>query len=200
MQRLQTAKPQSSRCNLQSSAGAYIGSEPDPQQIFFTQTKNIYASIGYQLDLYLDFEDGFCIDVFHQALSKPFIHLSGGNTFRFLNAMNQRNVANALINYTAQGGVLIGVSAGAMLLTPSIITANLCGDPNDVGIENLQALNLTSFLFAPHSDKQLKNHRAFHDKQTLYMASDDDAVLITNKTLITIGSPLKVTPGSTPHI
>jgi peptidase E len=86
-----------------------------------------------------------------------FINLSGGNTFRFLKSIKERGAESRLVEYARNGGILIGVSAGAMILTPSIESAFICGDVNTVGLSDLEGLELVSFFFDPHSSKQDTN-------------------------------------------
>ncbi|WP_299807647.1 Type 1 glutamine amidotransferase-like domain-containing protein [uncultured Shewanella sp.] len=128
----------------------YIASQPDPQREYFQQTKILYQSFGAELSVYLELEADFSQTALEQLLSCDAIHLSGGDTYRFLKALKSRKLQPVLRQYAINGGALIGVSAGAMIMTPSIASAPLCGDTNNCELEDLSALNLVDFLFAPH--------------------------------------------------
>ena len=169
--------------------GAFLASQPDPKLFFYGLVADTYKSIGYDIDHYLDFEEGYSDESFEKALSCPFIHLSGGNTFRFLKSIKERGAESRLVDYARNGGILIGVSAGAIILTPSIESAFICGDVNTVGLSNLEGLELVSFLFDPHSSKQDTNLDILKGKFDLLMASDDDAFLHIDGQEEFIGSP-----------
>lgn len=89
-----------------------------------------------------------------QALfSADAIFLGGGNTFYFLKHVRQRRLLNRFKRFVANGGVLMGLSAGSILMTPSIMTAavpSLDRDENEVGLRSLSALGLVPFEFSPH--------------------------------------------------
>ena len=78
-------------------------------------------------------------------------HLSGGNTFEFLRWLRAFGLLDALRAY-AHDAVLVGVSAGAILMTPDIGSAALCGDER--GAEQLDdaGLGLVDFCVRPHFD------------------------------------------------
>ncbi|WP_199621429.1 Type 1 glutamine amidotransferase-like domain-containing protein [Paenibacillus alkalitolerans] len=73
------------------------------------------------------------------------IHLSGGNTFYFLSLLKKRNTMEMLRAYVNKGGILIGVSAGSILMTKTIGFAGygVDGDRNVVYVD---------FEFLPHWD------------------------------------------------
>lgn len=73
-----------------SKPGVFFASQPDPDRHFYGMVMETYQSMGFNIDQYLDFEEGYSAEAFEKALSKPFIHLSGGNTFRFLHSIKQR--------------------------------------------------------------------------------------------------------------
>jgi dipeptidase E len=83
------------------------------------------------------------------------VYLAGGNTFEFLDNLRRSDLLPELARFHARGGVLAGLSAGALLLTPDIELAGYPAfdrDPNDVGIPRarLGALGLVDFDFFPH--------------------------------------------------
>lgn len=178
-----------SSCLKSSESGAFFASQPDPDCFFYRRVVETYKSIGFDIGQYLDFEDGFNLEQFNVALSRPFIHLSGGNTFRFLKSLRERGADKRLVEYASNGGILIGVSAGAMILTSSIESAFICGDENAVGLDDFTGLGLVPFMFAPHSQKHESSIDIQKSNTELLMASDDDAFLLVNGEQQIVGDP-----------
>jgi dipeptidase E len=108
-----------------------------------------YSEIGAKLDVYAD-EVSVSGDCISQLLQCDAIHLSGGNTFTFAQWLRQSNLFDALIRYVESGRPLIGVSAGAILLTKSIASAALCGDSKPDDMVDERGLSLVQFGFWPH--------------------------------------------------
>ncbi|MEL6225363.1 MAG: Type 1 glutamine amidotransferase-like domain-containing protein, partial [Cyanobacteria bacterium J06627_8] len=99
-----------------------------------------------------------------------------------------------LIKFAQSGGVLIGVSAGAMLLTPTIESAVLCGDENHVGLSDYSSLGLVNFMFVPHATKQQAElheaHKlAIRQNRDIYLCNDEESVVILNNEVHLFGQP-----------
>jgi dipeptidase E len=90
------------------------------------------------------------------------IHLTGGNTFQFLYWLRQRGLVSDLQRYVAKGGILIGVSAGAILMTPDISSSSLCGDEPYPGLDDFTGLSLVDFAVYPHYDGSASAAEALH--------------------------------------
>jgi len=148
---------------INSPRVAYIASEPDPERCYYRATQEIYHRLGANLCHFVELESGFDAAVAEAMFGFDAIHLSGGDTFRFLKWLRKRDLITSLQTYLRDGGALIGVSAGAMILTPSIESAWLCGDSNDVGLQNLSALSLVPFQFVPHVDSDIRDGETLLD-------------------------------------
>jgi dipeptidase E len=88
-----------------------------------------------------------------EIASADLIYLSGGNTYYFLYWLKRQRFDATLRMFVAKGGVLAGLSAGAILMTPSIATASypkFDRDFNDVKIKELSAMGFVAFEFFPH--------------------------------------------------
>lgn len=128
----------------------YIPEASYPDRRFFGVKRDFYAGIGADLAEYFDEET---LDSERPGLlACDAIHLSGGNTFTFLYWLQQRGMVSLLRQYVAEGGVLIGVSAGSILMTPNVHAAALCRDPPDPRLVDYAALGLVDFHFWPHFD------------------------------------------------
>ena len=192
--------------NAQQKAVAkvgYIASGPEPDRHYFRQTQVLYKNLGTRLACYLELETGFDEESLVELFSCDVIHLAGGDTFRFLKGLHHRRLIPRLREYARAGGALIGVSAGAMIMTPSIESAPLCGDSNDVGLDNLLALSLTPFHFMPHLPAGFttpvdfiaylhKRGVAFDDSlfEYLYLCQDTAAITVIDGKVDEIGEPL----------
>jgi len=184
-----TASRQSRPVNI-----GYVASAPDPEREYFKQTQQLYLSLGANMDTYLELETGFSQAAFTALLQCDVIHLSGGDTQRFLRAMKQRNMIDTIKHFADNGGAIVGVSAGAMLLTPSISSAALCGDSITDAACALHALHLVDFQFVPHATLAQTRQRAFQQqlqqlKGPTYVCADDDALVIIDQQLTRFGQP-----------
>ena len=91
--------------------------------------------------------------LYREAFKADIIHLSGGNTFYFLNTLRKKRLMRPLRTFAQKGGVLTGLSAGGIMMTPSIHTASFPSfdrDDNEENLSNWKALNLLKFEFFPH--------------------------------------------------
>jgi len=128
----------------------YVSASPDPERIYFDAQRRRYQSMGAECVVYVDEEVVHDAALVARLLTCDAIHLSGGNTFAFLHWLKRSPLIQQLPGYAAQGGVLIGVSAGAMLMTPGIACAELCGDSRNGLTPDDGALGLVDFHFWPH--------------------------------------------------
>ena len=137
----------------------YIPSAPDRNQIWFRQRERHYERLGVSLQFF-GVEEGFDAAALGQLLRLDAIHLSGGNTFRFLYWLRERGLMAELQRYVANGGVLIGVSAGAILMTRDIGSSTVCGDAPYPGLRDNAGLGLVDFAVLPHFDHSATQYAA----------------------------------------
>jgi dipeptidase E len=124
------------------------------------------------------------------------IYLSGGNTFYFLKSIRRNHFDRMLMKFVLQGGVLAGLSAGAIIMTPSIATASypkFDRDENAVGIRNLGALGLVPFEFFPHYDPEPEYARELRKqskalKHPIYGVADGAGIVIDDHRLSFFGN------------
>ncbi|PMG48952.1 Type 1 glutamine amidotransferase-like domain-containing protein [Shewanella sp. 10N.286.52.B9] len=200
----------------------YIASEPDSQRSYFAPVAAMFKGLGFDKVNYIDLEDGYTTESERILRQAGLIYLSGGDTYRFLYWLKQRGL-DKLLYQLALGDIsqdspeidrlridrpvkhcagtstaIIGISAGAMIMTPSIDTAPLCGDSNQVGLIDTSALALVPFLFVPHlsateiNDAQTQSlfkSLPLAKQQELLCCSDDDAIVLVDKQLTEFGAP-----------
>lgn len=161
---------------------AYIAATPDPLRVYFDAQRERYRAMGADLALYLDAQTPHERHLEERLLACDAIHLSGGNTFEFLHWIKHSPLLRILPEYVAAGGVLIGVSAGAMLMTPDVSSARLCGDARNGQAADDTALGLVDFHFWPHYEpgRALSPHqqRLIGKLPELYRCPDGSAILV----------------------
>ncbi|MGE6575388.1 Type 1 glutamine amidotransferase-like domain-containing protein [Paenibacillus xylanexedens] len=140
--------------NSEQPSIGYIPSCSDPERKYYEHTKRYYNQIGIDNLQYYDLDLEYEESTFGSIFECDAIHLSGGNTFYFLSLLQKRNMVGLLRSYVKSGGILIGVSAGSILTTPTIEIAGYGedADENNVDLKDMQALGLVDFEFAPHWD------------------------------------------------
>ncbi|WP_339308970.1 Type 1 glutamine amidotransferase-like domain-containing protein [Paenibacillus sp. FSL k6-2145] len=140
--------------NSEQPSIGYIPSCSDPERKYFEHTRRYYNQVGIDNIQYYDLDLEYEESTFGSIFECDAIHLSGGNTFYFLSLLQKRNVLGLLRSYVKSGGILIGVSAGSILTTPTIEIAGYGedADENNVDLKDMKALGLVDFEFAPHWD------------------------------------------------
>jgi dipeptidase E len=105
--------------------------------------------------------------------------LTGGNTFQFLNHLKLSHLDKAIINYAKMNKIIVGFSAGAMILSPNIELAKIPTlDVNLVGISDLSGLNLIKYDIYPHyvedeNESLIKDYEEKTHKVVKRLTNDD---------------------------
>jgi dipeptidase E len=130
-----------------------------------------------------------------EVLKSDLIHLGGGNTFYFLNYLRKTAMISRLRNFVKNGGVLTGLSAGAIMMCETIEMAGYpefdC-DENSVNIKNLSSLSLVDFHFFPHFrnspryDKAFRSYTKRKDIQ-IYACPDGSGLVVKGSEMRFIG-------------
>lgn len=123
------------------------------------------------------------------------IFLGGGNTFYLLKSLRDRRLVDKFRAFVMRGGVLMGLSAGSIVLTPNVATASVPSveaDDNDVGLTNLKALGLVPFEFSPHYepgrrvDSELLEHSR-RVKRPIYACADGEGIVVRDGAIRFVG-------------
>ena len=132
---------------------------------------------------------------FKEALKSDMLYLSGGNTYYFLKHLKKSKLFHALGEYVKKGGILTGLSAGGILMTPNIQTAGYPSfdcDENEENITNLKSLNLVNFEFFPHYrnskryDGPLKKESA-RSPYPVYAIPDGSGIIVDGDSISFLG-------------
>ena len=182
-----------------NSTIGYISSCPDPSRKFYNERKEYYAQFGSSLTPYVDLETEFDSKKIDLVFQADAIHLSGGNTYRFFHWIIKRGLRERLRKY-AQSKVIIGLSAGAIIMTPDISYSNFCGDRNEVGLKEFKGLALANFNFVPHAISRDTVHqdillKSQQDNSRVVVAKDSDWVVIDRPNCRVYGKPKLVVAG-----
>ncbi|WP_246805901.1 Type 1 glutamine amidotransferase-like domain-containing protein [Ensifer sp. ENS10] len=74
------------------------------------------------LALFYDLDEPHSAEDIAALFASDAIHLSGGHTGGFLERLKQSRMLGPIRDWALAGGILIGVSAGAILMAPTITT------------------------------------------------------------------------------
>lgn len=179
----------------------YISSSSDPKRQYFTVKQRYYQQYGLEV-LYAELDVAYKRDLLDLLFTCDAIHLSGGNTYYFLYWLQQRSLMERLQYYANHQGVLIGTSAGAIIMTPEITSARLCGDVPYAPLTTYQGLNLVDFAFVPHvqdtpNDYARMQAYADHQHRILYGCHDGDGIVVAGETVTLVGNVVSMAPTST---
>lgn len=142
--------------------------------------------------------------IFQEVMRSDAIHMGGGNTFYFLNSLRKAKLLPQLRTFVEKGGVLTGLSAGAIIMTENIDMAaypDFDRDENTVNLSNLSALNLVDFMFFPHFknsaryDVVFKKYTKIHNK-IIYACPDGAGLVVNGKELRFVGKCFAFSEGS----
>lgn len=175
---------------------AYVSSSPQSgDRPFYQSTIADYSAISPDIRVdYFDLSDAFTDEMLAELPSYAAIYLSGGNTFTFMDAARRRGLHAILEQYLANGGVLIGASAGSIMCTPSIELAKF-GDENEVGMTDFSGFGFVDFEFHPHfTDEPVERERLVAYQRThgreIYTCKDGAGLHVTNGEIVLFGSIL----------
>lgn len=141
--------------------------------------------------------------MFQEVMRSDAIHLGGGNTFYFLNSLRKAKLLPQLRTFVEKGGVLTGLSAGAIMMTENIEMAgypDFDRDDNIVGLKNLTALGLLDFAFFPHFKNSPRYDVAFKKysklkNKVIYACPDGAGIVVNDGELRFIGKTFAYSEG-----
>ena len=187
--------------NKQNPSIGYIPSASDLTRKYFNVKVDYYKDLGITNLRYFDLDKECDETKINEVFDCDAIHLSGGNTFYFLYLLRKRNFIEKLRTYVHNGGVLIGISAGSILMTKTIALSGLGEDVDDnfIGIQDLSALGLVEFEFMPHLGDR-KNHNALKQIEeyakskntSVYCCENGSGVVVDGDSIKLIGDVIKV--------
>ena len=116
--------------------------------------------------------------------------MCGGNTFNLLKFAREAKFKASIENLLKRNGIYIGVSAGSIIVGPSIeIAGEVAADKNEIDLEDLTGFGIMDLIVLPHYSSEIepetKTFEARHGV-AVERLSNSQAVLIENgeKTVI----------------
>lgn len=122
-------------------------------EIEFEEFVASFHPLGVRRFLYFPLDVPFDPVMEETVLKSDVIHMGGGNTFYFLKHLRGSRFLQKLKLFAKNGGVLSGLSAGAIVMTPTIETASFPSfdcDVNEENLRNFKSMGLAPFHFFPH--------------------------------------------------
>lgn len=178
----------------------YVSSGPEPDRRFFSDRQAYYARLGLDLSVFLDVSKPVSADELAALLDCDAIHLPGGDTRAFLDCLRDNELVATLGNWAQNGGLLIGTSAGAILMTPTVaLDAVFTGEDPEMVSDDL-ALNLVPFEFFPHFDEgknYLPTLLAYSAKTSRRIAAckDGDGIVVMGEIVESVGDIVWIANG-----
>jgi dipeptidase E len=180
---------------------AYLPSGPEPDKRFFLDRVTHYARLGLDLAIFHDVDEPQTPDTLEALFTCDAIHLTGGQTAPFLRRLKRSGMLGPLRDWALAGGILVGTSAGAIILTPTIAVDALFSGGRPEDMADAEALDLVSFEFFPHFDDasgqreellrySIKTHRP------IVACRDGEGLVVTGGRAECIGTPLWIAGGA----
>jgi len=150
--------------------------------------KNQYSQLAFeQLETMgfdsIDFYD-FESDSPKSLSSYDVIYVCGGNTFKLMKFARTFKFDEEIKSLLKRGGAYIGVSAGSLIVGPSIQIANeVHPDRNEVGLTDFTGFNITELIIFPHYSSELEDDiKLFEEKNGVDVTrlTNTQAILIEN--------------------
>ncbi len=177
----------------------YVPSASDSTRRYFDRKREYYSQYGIGDLLYFDLNKEYRPELLPELLSCQAIHLSGGDPFQFNDAIRRRSFGPVLRRYHENGGILLGVSAGGIVLTPSIEISHLFYRSRT---ESPEASGLVPFHFLPHYNRRVAS--LFQLKEfsarlgcTVYAVNDGDGMEVKDGAARAVGEPVVLAKGRT---
>jgi dipeptidase E len=175
----------------------YIPSASDSTRRYFDRKREYYAQYGIRDFVYFDLNKEHRPELLPELLACQAIHLSGGDPFQFNDAIRKRGFGSVLRKYHEGGGILLGISAGGIVLTPSIEISHLFYRSRT---KKPEAAGLLSFHFLPHFNRRvasLEQLKEFSARLgcTVYAVGDGDGIEVKGELVTTVGAVLAISKG-----
>jgi len=173
----------------------FIPSASYDAEVDFKYFVEEFSPLGVNKFQYLTVDTPFSKTALNELLRSDLIFLGGGNTFYFLKHLKSSGLFEELKKFAKRGGVLCGLSAGAIIMTPHVHTAtfpHFDRDDNPFDMKNLTAMRLVEFEFFPHykNSKRYEEELLYHSKKIkhpLFASSDGGGIVIEDQSIRFVG-------------
>lgn len=139
-----------------------------------------FKELGFSIVDFVDIENDSRTDFSKYNV----IYVCGGNTFKLLRYAREAHFKETVEKLLNREGIYIGVSAGSIILAPTIqIAISVDPEPNEIGISDLTGLNLINFEVHPHYESIQDAELSFYQKNTknkVTRISNSQALIISD--------------------
>lgn len=115
------------------------------------------------------------------------IYVCGGDTFKLLKFAKEKNFNDNVKRLLNRDGFYIGVSAGSIIMSPSIDIANeIEPDSNDVSLTDFSSFGIVPFHVMPHYYPDIEDDvKEFENRHNVEVKrlTNDQALFIKNNTI-----------------
>ncbi|MBU0975840.1 MAG: Type 1 glutamine amidotransferase-like domain-containing protein [Patescibacteria group bacterium] len=181
------------------STFCFIPSQSDKTRKYFEEFKAWFGYCGYENFKYFDLDEEYDETKLLEVQESDAIYLSGGNTFHFLYNIKMRGFDKFLRLFVQRGSILIGLSAGSYIMTPSIAYTveyhRWKGDFEELNVDKIndfKAVGLVDFEIVPHFDHEDKRDFTEKYKKTtrnmIYGMYDGSGIIVKDKKIEFVGN------------
>ena len=177
---------------------AYIPSGGDVTRQYYNDRVDYYSKLGVKNFFFFDLNDEYDEGDLKKLDECTIIHLSGGKPQILNQNVKRRRFGEFLKGFSSKGGILVGISAGAIQMTKSVglFVAFKEGFEYEVDHheESLTTSKLVEFEFIPHFNRfddtyknGLQEYASRYDSR-IYCCNDGDGVIVRDGNLEFVGS------------
>ncbi len=161
-----------------SSKVVYLRGKSSSSEVHFNNVCNLYEKLSITNITYCDLDSDNDQNVIELISNCDILHLGGGHTFKFANRIKSGNYTTNLLAGIEKVKLVVGESAGAIILTDDLEIANILGE-NDTGNKELP-LNLLQLSFLPHYNTisiDISKYQTTRER-VIYGVNDSGAILV----------------------
>lgn len=159
--------------------------------------------------LYFDINQSYTHDKLEQLLLCDAIFLDWWHVRNFLKSMKSTNFVSIIKNYVNNGGILIWLSAWAILMSETIDIINV-KNPDKWDLKDQNSIGLIDFEFFPHLNRydeedwewqydiileKLNTYSLTNNNKSIYVCNDWDWIIVENNELKFYWKILKIQNG-----
>jgi dipeptidase E len=162
-----------------------------------TRTRDYLSALGFACCDFLDVET----EPAEHLHGYDVIYLNGGNPFYLLHHLRRSGADSILRQISSEASVLVGASAGAVVLGPSIAVVRWFDSGMDAhGVTDYQGLGMVDFIVMPHlnrwdADPAFAAELRRFQRATPYPVigiADNEALLVRRGSITRIAKPSAV--------
>ncbi len=119
-------------------------------------------------------------------LEKDVILMWGGNENHYINQIRKQGLEQQLREFIDRNSVYVGISAGAIIMGPTVDVEHWSRASNDVGLIDKSGFGFVDFITAPHIDSRDSPEKVieFHKKtghNMMYLTNKQGILVIDDK-------------------